>query len=119
MQVLVGFDRCGVIAVFPKRPLAVLALVVFLRGATGDELHALGNNVRPCVFHQKVDVVGCHHIVEHRKGQSVSWPRTPNANSAVDRAQILIKIFFDDSGERCAKYVQGESGGWLAALLVS
>jgi hypothetical protein len=29
MQVVVGFDRGGVITVFPERPVSVLALIVF------------------------------------------------------------------------------------------
>ena len=62
----VGLDSRGMVPVFPEHPMSVLALIVFLGGTTGDELHALGNNVRPCVFHQEVDVVGRHHIVEHR-----------------------------------------------------
>ena len=41
MQVLVGFDCGGMVTVFPKRSLAVFALVVFLRRAAGNELHAL------------------------------------------------------------------------------
>ena len=36
MQVLVGFDRSSMIAVFPECALPVLALVVFLRGAASD-----------------------------------------------------------------------------------
>ena len=36
MQVLVGLNRGGVIAVFPERSLPVFALIVFLGGAAGD-----------------------------------------------------------------------------------
>ena len=50
MQVLVGFDGGGMIAVFPEWPMSILALIVFLRGAAGDEMHALRNDARPCVF---------------------------------------------------------------------
>jgi hypothetical protein len=34
MQVLIGFDSGRVIAIFPERSLPILALVIFLRGAT-------------------------------------------------------------------------------------
>ena len=36
MHVLVDLNRGGVIAVFPERSLPVFAMIVFLRGATGD-----------------------------------------------------------------------------------
>ena len=36
MQVLVGFDHCGVVAVFPERSLPVFALIVFLGRAAGN-----------------------------------------------------------------------------------
>ena len=64
VQVLVGFDRCGVIAVFPKRPMPVLALVVFLRRSPGDQLHAPGDNVFAGILRQKVDVIGRRHVAE-------------------------------------------------------
>jgi len=38
------------IAIFPQRSLPILALIVFLRGASGDQLHAFGDDVRACVF---------------------------------------------------------------------
>ena len=38
MQVFIGFDGGSVIAIFPERSLPILALVIFLRGATGDQL---------------------------------------------------------------------------------
>ena len=50
MQMLVGLNRCGVIAVFPKCALPPFPLIVFLRGSSSDELHALGNDVWPGVF---------------------------------------------------------------------
>jgi hypothetical protein len=50
MQVLVEFDSGGMITIFPKRSLTILALIVRLRGATSDELHALSDYVFACVF---------------------------------------------------------------------
>ena len=43
MQVLVGFNGGGVITIFPECALPAFALVVFLRSATRDELHASGS----------------------------------------------------------------------------
>jgi hypothetical protein len=43
----VGLDGGSVIAVFPERSLPVLALVISLRGAAGNELPSLSDNVRP------------------------------------------------------------------------
>jgi len=36
MQVLVGLNSGGMVAVFPKRSLPVFALIVFLGGAAGN-----------------------------------------------------------------------------------
>ena len=71
MQMLVGLDCCGMISIFPERSAARLALVVFLRGTSSDQLHALGDNGRACVPHQEMNVVGYHHIVEQRKTKRV------------------------------------------------
>ena len=60
----VGFNSGSVVTVLSKRPLTALALVVFLRGAPGDELHALGDDVASGVFDQQVDVVGCDYVIE-------------------------------------------------------
>jgi hypothetical protein len=65
MQVFVGFDRGGMITVFPERPVSILPLVVFLCRSPGDELHTLRDNILTGVFHQQVDVVGCHYVVQY------------------------------------------------------
>jgi hypothetical protein len=41
------------------------ALVIFLRGTAGDQLHALRDNVRAGISEQKVNVVARHRVVEH------------------------------------------------------
>ena len=43
--------------VFPEPSVSIFALVVFLRGAPGDELHALGYDVPASVFYQEMNVV--------------------------------------------------------------
>jgi len=63
--VLIDLDGGGVVAVLPERALLPFALVVFLGSATGNQLHALGNDVRACVFNQKMNVIGCDHVIEH------------------------------------------------------
>jgi hypothetical protein len=50
MQVLVDLDGRGVITIFPERALHSPALVVLLRSAPCDELHALSNYVWSRVF---------------------------------------------------------------------
>jgi hypothetical protein len=66
MQVLIGFDSGSVIAIFPESSLPSLALVIFLCGTTRDQLDALGYDISDSIFHQEVNVVARHHIVEHR-----------------------------------------------------
>ncbi len=87
------------ITVFPERALSPVALVVLLRSASGNQLHALRNNGRACVLHQKMKMIGCHHVVEAPKDRSASWPRTPNAGNGAGHAQTLVKISFDGSDE--------------------
>ena len=48
-----GFDP-------PKTSLQTFTLVVLLRPAAGNQLHAIGNNVWNGIFDQKMNVVGCH-----------------------------------------------------------
>ena len=50
MQVLVDLNGRGVITIFPERTLRTPALVVLLRGAPCDELHAVSNYVWAGVF---------------------------------------------------------------------
>jgi hypothetical protein len=71
MQMFVGFDSCSVIAIFPERSPARLALIVFLRGTSSDQLHALRDNVGRRVFYQKVNMVGCHNVIEHTKAKAL------------------------------------------------
>ena len=71
MQMLVGFDSSGVITILPERPVSILALVIFLRSAPGDELHTLGNDVWPCVSDEQVNVITCHHVIEHAQSEAL------------------------------------------------
>ena len=70
MQVLVGFDSGGMVAIFPERTLRTPPLVVLLRGAPCDELDALSDYVWPCVFDQKVYMVGRDHVIEHAQTEA-------------------------------------------------
>ena len=50
VQVMIGFDCRGVIAVFPECAFALLAQVVLLCSATCDKLNALGDDIGPAVL---------------------------------------------------------------------
>src|SRR5258708_269973 len=71
MQVLVGLNGGGMIAILPECSLLTLSLVVLLGSATGDELHALGDDVCSSVFDQKMNVIGCHNVIEHTKSKAL------------------------------------------------
>jgi hypothetical protein len=45
MQMLVGVNGRCMLAIFPERALLAFSLVVLLRRATSDELHALTDHV--------------------------------------------------------------------------
>jgi hypothetical protein len=77
MQMLVGLDGRRMIAVFPKCAMPVLALIVLLRGSARDELHALRDNVSACVFHQQMNMVACHHIVQYAETESLLCFKDP------------------------------------------
>ena len=55
----------------PERSLTSFALVIFLRGAARDQLHALSNLVLARVFDQKMNVIRGDHIIEHAKTETL------------------------------------------------
>ncbi len=85
MQVLVDLDGRGVITIFPECTPLTFALVVLLRSAPRDELHALRNNIRTRVFDQKVNVVG------RVKAGGV---RSLQAVEKLTLSKNLIRVFF-------------------------
>ena len=72
-----GFDRGGVVTVFPERTLALLAVIVVLGGASGDQLHALRNYVLARVLHHEMNMVGGHHVVEHAEPEALFCQKEP------------------------------------------
>jgi hypothetical protein len=65
MQMIGDLNGGSMISVFSERPMSVLALILFLRRPAGDELHALDYDIPASVFHQEMDMVGCHHVVQY------------------------------------------------------
>jgi hypothetical protein len=63
MQMFVSLNHCGVIAIFPERSLFTFPLVVFLRSAPGDELHALSDYILARVFNQQMYMIGRDNVV--------------------------------------------------------
>ena len=55
-------NSSGVITILPERPVSILALVVLLRGAPGDELHTLRDSLSASVFHEPL--LSFEHAVE-------------------------------------------------------
>ena len=58
----VGLDRRGVVAILPERALTSLALIVFLRRASGGELHALRDDGFAGVLYQQMDMVAINAL---------------------------------------------------------
>jgi hypothetical protein len=55
---LSAFDGGCVVAIFPKGPFPVFALVVFLCGSSGDQADSLGNNpLSTVIFQNQVDMI--------------------------------------------------------------
>jgi hypothetical protein len=85
MQVLIGLNSRGMISVFPERSSAPFALIIFLCRAPGYQLHTLGNDILASVFHQEVNIVGCHHVIKPKE-RTASLPRKLSADSGAYRA---------------------------------
>jgi hypothetical protein len=67
VQMLVNRDARRMIAIFPECAVASFPLIVFLPSAGRDQLHANSDNIWTGVSNQKMDVVGCHHVVQYRE----------------------------------------------------
>ena len=72
MQVRIGFDGRGVIAVFPKGAQARFPAVVVLRNSSRSELHAPGNDAFLRVLDQQMNVIRRHRIVEDAQPESLA-----------------------------------------------
>ena len=71
MQVLVNLDCSGMITVFPECTVACFALIVLLRTAASYQLNTIRDDVSTGVFNQEMNVVGRHHVIEHRKTKTL------------------------------------------------
>ena len=70
VQVLVSINRCRMIAVFLKCAVARF-VIVFLFTASGDQLHATGDNVWTGISQQKVNVIARHDVIKNRKAEAL------------------------------------------------
>ena len=43
----------------------------------GNELHALRYDISACVFHQEMDMVGCHHVVQYAETEPLLCFKDP------------------------------------------
>jgi hypothetical protein len=92
MQMLIGFDSRCVISILPKGSLPRFSLVVFLRGAPRNELHALGNNVRACVLDQQVDMIGRDHVIEYAQTKALLGFEKPMEITATITRELQEKF---------------------------
>lgn len=111
MQVLVGFNGCGVITVFPERSLLTRALVVFLGAAAGGELHAFSDNVRTCVFDQQMNVIGRHHVIEHAQTETLLRFKEPVQVATAITRKLQDKFSLITAVRDVPKYGRADSGG--------
>jgi hypothetical protein len=62
----------------PKKcTVARFALVVFLPGAAGYQLHTFSDDVSAAVFNQEVNVIGCNLVIKHRKTKAFLRLKNP------------------------------------------
>jgi hypothetical protein len=66
-----AFDGCGMIAVFPKGPLAVFPLIEFLAGATGNPSQGIRYRIAALISGPtQVNMVRCDRVVEDNQSRS-------------------------------------------------
>jgi hypothetical protein len=53
------------------------ALVVFLRRAPGDQLHAARDFILSAAYYQQVDVIRRHDVVQHAEAKAFPCPEQP------------------------------------------
>ena len=70
--------------VLPERPVSIFPLVIFLRRSSGD-------NISAGIFHQEMNVVGCHHVVQYRETEPLLGFENP--------MQITSSIAYSESLE--------------------
>jgi len=84
MKVGIGFDGCGVIAIFPEGALARLPSVVLLCSLTRDELDAARNDTLIGVLYEQVNMIGRDHVIQHAQPESLARLEEP--------AQVSVSI---------------------------
>ncbi len=68
-----GFDRCGMIAIFPVCSLAMLSSVVLLPRVASYQLYGRWDTVFATgIFHQKVHMVGSDRIIQYCNSKPLS-----------------------------------------------
>ena len=65
---------------------------VFLRSSASDELHAVSNHVRACVFHHKMNVIGCDDVIEHAQTEALSRFEEPMQITAAITRKLEQKL---------------------------
>jgi hypothetical protein len=70
VQMVVGFNCCGMIAIFPESTFAILPQIELLGGSAGYQLQALRNGFLTAIQHQQVDVIGGDNVIENLEAKT-------------------------------------------------
>jgi hypothetical protein len=57
----------------------------------GNELHALRYDISACVFHQEMDMVGCHHVVQYGETEPLLCFKDPMQVPALELQSFFLK----------------------------
>ena len=76
-QVCIGVNGGGVVAVLPECALALFALVEFLGGPSGNQLHALRYHFITGIENQQVDMVRGGDVIQYAKAKALSRLEQP------------------------------------------
>ncbi len=93
-QVLISFNSCSMIAVFPEGSLSILALIEFLGRSPGYQLKAFWEDIRPAIDHQQMDMIGGDHIVENSQTKALFGFKEPGMPAPPVPGEFQEKFFF-------------------------
>ena len=115
MEVFVGLDGGSMVSIFPEGSLPAFALVVFLRSATRDELHALSDYVLSRASDQEMNVIRRHDVVKHTKTEALLGLEDPVKVTAPVARKLEKKLLLMTAvGDVPDGNLAGNSG-WRAA----
>jgi hypothetical protein len=108
-QMLVCFYRRRMISILPIGPFPLLPLIEFLPSPSGDQLNRIGDDVSiAIVSDKKMNMVGCHHVVQHTQAKPLlgfEEPLEPSPPVSAKPEEVLLLMTPVGNVPDIARYV--------------